>query len=71
MNPPHLLMTYKGIDFQRTIANVNNDKFPDYYEYLYYDLPNRIYAADSIPFYWDVKDSVYVNTRNHRQTRPY
>ncbi len=70
-NPPHLLMTYKGIDFQRTIANFNNDKFPDYYEYLYYDLPNRIYAADSIPFIWDVKDSVYVNTRNHRQTRPY
>jgi hypothetical protein len=68
---PHLLMTYKGIDFQRTIANVNNDKYPDYYEYLYYDLPNRIYAADSIAFVWDVKDSVYVNTRNHRQTRPY
>ncbi len=70
-NYPHLLMTYKGIDFQRTIANVNNDKYPDYYEYLYYDLPNRIYAADSIPFVWDVKDSLYVNTRNHRQTRPY
>lgn len=68
---PHLLMTYKGIDFQRTIANVNNDKYPDYYEYLYYDLPDRIYAKDSIAFFWDVKDSVYVNTRNHRQTRPY
>ncbi len=68
---PHLLMTYKGIDFQRTIANVNNDKYPDYYEYLYYNLPDRIYAKDSIAFVWDVKDSVYVNTRNHRQTRPY
>ena len=68
---PHLLMTYKGIDFQRTIANVNNDKYPDYYEYLYYNLPNRIYAKDSIAFIWDVKDSVYMNTRNHRQTRPY
>ncbi len=68
---PHLLMTYEGIDFKRTIANVNNDKYPDYYEYLYYDLPNRIYAKDSIAFVWDVKDSVYVNTRNHRQTRPY
>ncbi|MHB1688503.1 MAG: hypothetical protein ACYCVH_14190 [Ignavibacteriaceae bacterium] len=70
-NPPHLLMTYKWIDAQRTIANVNDDKYPDYYEYLYYDLPNRIYAADSIPFIWDVKDSVYLNTRNHKQTRPY
>ena len=70
-NLPHLLMTYKGIDFKRTIANVNNDQFPDYYEYLYYDLPDRIYAKDSIAFIWDVKDSLYMNTRNHRQTRPY
>ncbi len=68
---PHLLMTYKGIDFQRTIANVNNDVYPDYYEYLYYNLPDRIYAADSIAFIWNVKDSLYINTRNHRQTRPY
>ena len=68
---PHLLMTYKGIDFLRTIANVNSDKYPDYYEYLYYDLPDRIYAKDSIAFVWDTKDSLYVNTRNHRQTRPY
>jgi len=68
---PHLLMTYKGIDFQRTIANVNNDKYPDYYEYLYFNYADRIIAKDSIAFVWDVKDSVYVNTRNHRQTRPY
>jgi hypothetical protein len=71
INPPHLLMTYEWIDAKRTIANVNDDKYPDYYEYLYYNLPNRIYAADSIPFVWDVKDSLYVNTRNHRQTQPY
>ena len=70
-NPPHLLMTYEWIDAKRTIANLNDDKYPDYYEYLYYNLPNRIYAADSIPFVWDVKDSLYVNTRNHRQTQPY
>ncbi len=68
---PHLLMTDKGIDFQRTLANINNDKYPDYYEYLYYNLPDRIYAADSVGFIWDTKDSLYVNTRNHRQTRPY
>ncbi|MGA7723431.1 MAG: hypothetical protein WCA84_19860 [Ignavibacteriaceae bacterium] len=68
---PHLLMTYKGIDFQRTIANVNNDKYPDYYEYLYYNYSDRVLVKDSIAFIWDVKDSVYVNTRNHRQTRPY
>lgn len=68
---PHLLMTYKGIDFQRNIANVNNDKYPDYYEYLIYNTNDRIYVKDSIAFVWNVKDSVYVNTRNHRQTRPY
>jgi hypothetical protein len=68
---PHLLMTYKGIDFQRTIANVNDDRYPDYYEYLFYNLPDRIYARDSIAFIWNLKDSVYVNTRNSKQTRPY
>jgi hypothetical protein len=68
---PHLLMTYKGIDFQRTIANVNNDKYPDYYEYLIYNTNDRIYVKDSIAFVWSVKDSLYRNTRNHRQTRPY
>ncbi len=68
---PHLLMTYKGIDFQRTIANVNNDKFPDYYEYLYYDNGNRVALRDSIAFVWNTKKNVYVNTRNFRQTRPY
>ncbi len=68
---PHLLMTYKGIDFKRTMANVNNDEFPDYYEFLYYDLPNRVYAKDSVAFIWSKKDSLYYNTRNRRQTRPY
>lgn len=68
---PHLLMTYKGIDFKRTIANVNKDKYPDYYEHIYYNLPDRIYSKDSVAFIWREKDSVYVNTRNSRQTRPY
>ncbi|MFO7447195.1 MAG: hypothetical protein R6W90_12570 [Ignavibacteriaceae bacterium] len=68
---PHFLMTYEGINYKRTIGNVNKDKYPDYYEYLYYDLGDRVYVADSIAFVWDIKDSVYVNTRNRRQTRPY
>jgi hypothetical protein len=70
-NKPHLLMTYEGINFKRTIANVNDDEFPDYYEYIYYDSGNRIIEKDSVSFIWNIKDSVYVNTRNHRQTRPY
>lgn len=68
---PHLLMTYKGIDVQRTIANYNNDKYPDYYEYLYFNFANRVAVKDSVPFVWNLKDSVYMNTRNLRQTRPY
>jgi len=68
---PHLLMTYKGIDYQRTMANVNNDKYPDYMEYLYIDTGDEIIARDSIPFIWSVKDSLYINTRNKKQTRPY
>lgn len=68
---PHLLMTYEGINFKRIKANVNDDEFPDYYEFLYYDLGDRVYAADSVAFIWDTKDSLYVNTRNGTQTRPY
>lgn len=68
---PHLLMTYETINSKRTIANVNSDKFPDYYEYLYYDLGDRVFPSDSVAFIWQPKDSVYVNTRNSAQTRPY
>lgn len=68
---PHLLMTYKGINFERTIANVNNDKFPDYYEHIFYDLGDKVFSRDSVAFTWREKDSVYVNTKNSRQVRPY
>jgi hypothetical protein len=70
-NPPHLMMTYLGISFRRTIANINRDEYPDYYEYAFYDFQDRIAVVDSVPFVWDLKDSVYVNTRNKRQTRLY
>lgn len=70
-NPPHLMMTYLGISFRRTITNYNNDEFPDYYEYAFFDLQDRIAIVDSVPFIWDVKNNVYVNTRNKRQTRLY
>ena len=68
---PQLLMTYKGINFQRTITNINNDKFPDYYEYIYYDSGNAIKAVDSVAFIWKQKDSLYVSSRNRKQTRRY
>ncbi len=68
---PHLLMTYEGINFRRSIANLNGDKYPDYYEYLFYNLGDRIFPKDSIGFIWDSVKNVYVNTRNNKQTRLY
>jgi hypothetical protein len=70
-NSPHLLMTYEGTNFKRTLANVNNDKFPDYYEHIFYNLADKIYSKDSVAFIWNTKDSLYINTRNSKQTRPY
>ena len=68
---PHLMMTYKGINFQRTILNYNNDNYPDYYEYVYYDSGKRVETLDSIPFVWSRSKLSYINTRNSKQTRPY
>lgn len=68
---PHLLMTYEGTHFKRTIANVNNDIYPDYYEHIFYNLSDKVYSKDSVAFLWSTKDSVYINTRNSKQTRPY
>ena len=68
---PHLLMTYDGIDFKRTIINFNDDIYPDYNEYVFVSNSSRIYAADSVAFYWQNKENIYVNSRNSRQTRLY
>lgn len=68
---PHLLMTYKGINFQRTITNRNNDRFPDYFEYLFFDSNDNVYPSDSVAFIWNPKDSLYINTKHPQQTRPY
>jgi hypothetical protein len=70
-NYPHLLMTYEGTKFKRTFANINNDKYPDYYEHIYYNLADKIYSKDSVAFIWNSKDSLYINTKNSKQTRPY
>ncbi len=70
-NPPHLLMTYEGINFKRTIANINNDKFPDYFEHIYYDDGIKITPGDSVPFVWNQNDSMYQNLLNKKHTRPY
>jgi hypothetical protein len=68
---PHLMMTYEGINFKRTISNINNDEFPDYYEHIYFDSGSKVTEKDSVGFTWDQNDSVYVNIRNKKQTRLY
>lgn len=70
-NPPHLLETYVGIVHKRTMANVNNDKYPDYYEYRFAEDSLRIRIMDSIPFYWSDKRQLYITNRNPRWFRKY
>ncbi len=69
--PPHLLETYVGIVHKRTLANVNNDKYPDYYEYRFAEDSLRIRIMDSIPFYWSDKRQLYITNRNPRWFRKY
>ncbi len=75
--PPHLLETYIGIVHKRTMADINHDKYPDYYEYLFSSkgyLPDSVSAirvVDSIPFYWNTKRQLYVTNRNSKWFRKY
>jgi len=68
---PHLMETYEGIVHKRTLADVNHDKFPDYYEYLYADSTNYIKQLDSIPFYWSEKKQLYITNKSRRWFRHY
>lgn len=70
-NQPQLLMTYNGIDFRRTLANVNDDKFPDFYEHIFYSLPERVIHKDSVAFVYNPKDSLYYSTKGKKITRRY
>ncbi len=69
--PPHLLETYVGIVHKRNMANINNDKCPDYYEYRFIDDTVKIRVLDSIPFYWSDKRQLYITNRNPRWFRKY
>ncbi len=69
--PPHLLETYVGIVHKRNMTNVNNDKFPDYYEYRFAEDSLRIRIIDSIPFYWSEKRQLYITNKNPRWFRKY
>lgn len=75
-NPPHLMETYEGIVHKRTLANINNDKYPDYWEYrftssAYHDSLAQIKILDSIPFYWSTKRDLYITDKNPRWFRKY
>lgn len=70
-NPPHLLETYLGIVHKRTLANVNNDKFPDYNEYRFIDDSLSITELDSIPFYWSEAKQLYITDKSRRWYRKY
>lgn len=67
--PPHLMETYEGLVHLRELRNVNNDRYPDYMEFLIRNPSLEIY--DSIPFYWDTTKSLYVTNRNKRWYRKY
>lgn len=69
LQKPHLLETYSGIDNLRKLADINGDKYPDYYEYYFISSEQLIKKLDSAGFVWD--GNLYVNTRNPKQTRNY
>jgi hypothetical protein len=68
---PHLMETYEGIVHKRTMANINDDKYPDYYEYRFIEDSLRITIRDSIPFYWSEKRQLYITDVNRRWFRKY
>ncbi len=68
---PHLMMTYFGIDFKRSIANLNNDKYPDFYEYVFLSTNDKLRIIDSVAFVYNPKDSVYESSLGKRFNRPY
>jgi len=68
---PHLMETYEGLVHKRTLAKINDDRFPDYYEFRFYEDSASIRIRDSIPFYWDTTKSLYVTKMNRRWFRKY
>lgn len=70
-NKPHLLETYDGISHKRTIADIDDNFYPDYYEYRFGHNSTSISVRDSIPFYWNNKKELYVTTVNKNWFRKY
>lgn len=68
---PHLMETYLGLVHKRTLAKVNDDKFPDYYEYRFDEDSTGISVVDSIPFYWSDAKQLYITDVSSRWFRKY
>lgn len=68
---PHLMETYEGIAHKRTLTNINDDRYPDYWEYLFVDSLSYNAIVDSIPFFWDSTKSLYVTKVSRRWKRQY
>lgn len=66
---PHLLLTIETINRKRSMADINGDKYPDYYENFYLDTGDRIVKYDSVGFVW--KDSLYYSLRDKNKTTRY
>lgn len=70
-NLPHLIETYEGIGHKRTLADHDKNLFPDYYEYRFSRKRNKISIRDSIPFYWNSNNKLYVTKINKNWFRKY
>ncbi len=68
---PHLMETYVGLVHKRTLAKINNDQYPDYWEFRFWDDSISIRIRDSIPFYWDTTKNLYKTKYNRRWFRKY
>jgi len=68
---PHLMETYVGLVHKRTLTKINDDKYPDYWEFRFWEDSLSIIIRDSIPFYWDTTKSLYITKFNKRWFRHY
>jgi len=68
---PHLMETYVGLVHKRTLTKVNDDSYPDYWEFRFWDDSLSIRVRDSIPFFWDTTKNLYITKYNRRWFRKY
>ncbi len=73
LNKPHLLETYTSIARRRELADVDKNKWPDYYEWRFVNNDSLMYVQmlDSLPFYWDTIKNMYVTKYSNRWKRKY